>query len=43
MHGKRRNEVNHLDQQRRRRDGEAGVLHVLGVGGTVTAQGAEKR
>ena len=31
-HGKRRDQIDHLDQQRRRGDGEAGVLHVLGVG-----------
>jgi hypothetical protein len=42
-HGKRRNQINHLDQQRRRRNGEAGILHVLSVGRTVAAQGAEKR
>ncbi len=35
--------VHHPRQQRRGRDGEARVLHVVGVGGAVPAQGAEER
>ena len=35
-------QVHHLGQERRGGDGEAGILHVVGVGGAVAAQGAQK-
>jgi len=38
IHGQRCDQVNHLDEQCGRGDGEAGILHVLGVGGAVAAQ-----
>jgi hypothetical protein len=43
LHGERGNKIDHLDQQRRRRDGESGVLHVLGIGRAVAAQVAQER
>jgi hypothetical protein len=43
LHGHGVQQVHHLRQQPRRRDGEAGVLHVLRVGGVVAAQRAQKR
>ena len=36
-------QVHDLGQQRRRRDGEPGVLHVVGVGRVVAAQRAQER
>ena len=42
LHGQRGDEIDHLDQQRRGGDGETGILHVLGVGGAVAAQGAQE-
>jgi len=35
--------VDHFRQQRRRRDGEPGILHVRGVGRFLAAKRAEKR
>jgi len=36
-------QVHHLGQQRRRGDGEARILHVMGIGGTIPAQRPQPR
>ena len=42
LHGHLLDHIHHLGQQGRRGDGEAGVLHVVRVGGAVAAHGAQK-
>ncbi len=42
IHGRRRTQVNHFDEQCRRWDGETRILHVLRISGAVAAQGTQE-